>query len=244
MPDANARLAQLIGSMVRPDGKVVVPGFYSDVPPLSLGEKAMLASVPEDTRKMQATFGIGSPDKVAPTFQEALNLPTFTVQKMSGGEAGSVIPSSANAKIVMILVKENDPQTMLDRLAAHIRDQGYFIVGKDPDISTLASHAHVAKFVGIIPPEGSGAWRTDPESREAKFATDAIRKLWGKDIVQIRTLGGGVPASFFIDAFHVPTVGISIAIANYDDNQHSDNENIRVGNILDGIVTIAGLLTN
>jgi acetylornithine deacetylase/succinyl-diaminopimelate desuccinylase-like protein len=64
---------------------------------------------------------------------------------------------------------------------------------------------------------------------------------WPGQLVQLRTLGGGVPASAFIDAFHIQTIGI--ALANYDDNQHSDNENLRIGNLYDGIVTLAGFLS-
>ena len=60
-------------------------------------------------------------------------------------------------------------------------------------------------------------------------------------VVRIRTLGGGVPAGPFIDAFRVPTVGVSLA--NYDDNQHTDNENLRLGNMWNGIVTLAALMT-
>jgi len=59
--------------------------------------------------------------------------------------------------------------------------------------------------------------------------------------VRIRTLGGGVPAGPFIDAFHVPTLGISLA--NYDDNQHTDNENLRLGNLWNGIATLAAIMT-
>ena len=36
------------------------------------------------------------------------------------------------------------------------------------------------------------------------------------------------------------TIGISIA--NYDDNQHTDNENVRIGNILEGMITLAALM--
>ena len=38
--------------------------------------------------------------------------------------------------------------------------------------------------------------------------------------------GGGVPADPFIVAFQVPTVGVSLA--NFDDNQHTDDENLMV----------------
>ena len=44
----------------------------------------------------------------------------------------------------------------------------------------------------------------------------------------------------FIDAFQVPTVGLSLA--NYDDNQHTDNENLRLGNLWNGIATLAVIM--
>ena len=45
----------------------------------------------------------------------------------------------------MRLVKENAPRVMMDRVMAHIRKQGYFIVDKDPDAATLAAHPRIAK---------------------------------------------------------------------------------------------------
>ncbi len=87
----------------------------------------------------------------------------------------------------------------------------------------------------------SGAWRTDPDIPEARFVTDALRAQSQGRLVRIRTLGGGVPAGPFIDAFHVPTLGLSLA--NYDDNQHTDNENLRLGNLWKGIATLAAIMT-
>ena len=73
------------------------------------------------------------------------------------------------------------------------------------------------------------------------FIAEALRKDWGGPPVRIRTLGGGVPAAPFIDAFGVPTVGVSLA--NYDDNQHADNENLRLGNLWEGIASLAAIMT-
>src|SRR5262249_45470291 len=137
------------------------------------------------------------------------------------------------------LVKDNDPNVMVKRITDHIRAQGYFITDKDPDVATLAAHARIAK-VTSVGPRNSTAWRTDPGDPQAEFATQALRAVWGDRLVRIRTLGGGVPASPFIAAYKVPTVGISIA--NYDDNQHTDNENIRIGNIFDGMISLAALM--
>jgi acetylornithine deacetylase/succinyl-diaminopimelate desuccinylase-like protein len=239
-PDANVRLAQLISSMVDPTGKVVIPGFYSDVLPFAPDAVAMMKAVPDASEKMQAALGVGSVDGAASSLQEGLNLPTFSVHRMEGGEVGGVIPASATAEIAMRLVKENSPRTMVQRVTDYIRAQGYFIVASDPDIATLAAHPRIAKIVSRGNSVGSGAWRTDPNDPMAVFATNALKSAWGNDIVRVRTTGGGVPAGPFIEAFHVPVVGLPIA--NYDDNQHSDNENLRIGNLFDGVVTLAAMM--
>ena len=241
MPDANVRLAQLISSMVDSTGKVVIPGFYSDVLPFATEAKAMMDAVPDQSAQMQRDFGVGSLDGAAHSLQEGLNLPAFSVHTMKGGEVGGVIAASATAEIAMRLVKENHPQVMAERVIDFIRAQGYYIVDKDPDVATLASHAKVAKVTSrALTATSGGAWRTDPNDPQAVFATNALKAVWGDKVVRIRTLGGSVPASPFIDAFHVPTVGVSIA--NYDDNQHTDNENIRLGNLFDGVTTLASMM--
>ena len=160
---------------------------------------------------------------------------------MKGGEVGGVIPASATAEIAMRLVPENDPRTMQERVMAHIRKQGYFIVDKDPDVATLASHPRIAKVTRRGGGDAAGgAWRTDPHDPHASFIEGALRAAWGDQLVQLRTLGGGLPAKQFIDALHVPVVGV--AIANFDDNQHTDDENLRLGNLWDGIETLAAIL--
>jgi acetylornithine deacetylase/succinyl-diaminopimelate desuccinylase-like protein len=240
MPDANVRLAQLIASMVLPSGKIAIPGFYSDVLPFSKQAHTMMDAVPDQPRKIQQDFGVGSLDGAASSLQEGLNMPAFSIHQMKGGEVGGVIAASASAQIAIRLVAENDPAAMVERVTQFIRDQGYFITDKEPDLATLASHARIARLVPRVAEGGSGAWRTDPDNPQAVFATEALRAVWGDRLVRIRTLGGGVPASPFINAYHVPTVGVSLA--NYDDNQHSDNENLRLGNLFEGMVTLSALM--
>jgi len=241
MPDANVRLAQLISSMVDTSGKVVIPGFYSDVLPFAPrrggDDESGAGPDPRDTQRIRRGRHRTARRR---RLQEGLNMPTFSVHTMSGGEVGGVIPASATAEIAMRLVKDNNGKVMVDRVVNYIRAQGYFIVDKDPDVATLAAHDKIAKVVTRGGGDGGGAWRTDPNDPQAVFITQALQSVWGKDVVRIRTLGGGVPATPFIDAFHVPVVGMSLA--NYDDNQHSDNENLRLGNLFDGIVTLAGVM--
>ena len=242
LPDANVRLTQLISSMFTPAGKVAIEGFYDDVLPLPAAAVQMMKEVPDVNAAMQKLYGVGSTDGAASSLQEGLNLPAFSVHMMKGGEVGGVIAASATAEIALRLVKENSPRTMVDRILAHIRMQGYFIVDKDPDTATLAAHPRIAK-VTTRAAAVSGAWRTDPELPAVKFIADALRARHGdSNVVRIRTLGGGIPAGPFITAFQVPTVGVSLA--NYDDNQHTDNENLRLGHLWKGIDTLAALMTH
>jgi acetylornithine deacetylase/succinyl-diaminopimelate desuccinylase-like protein len=240
LPDANVRLTQLIASMVGPTGKVTVEGFYDDVLPFAPAALKMMQEVPDDSESMRRLYGLGSTDGAASSLQEGLNLPAFSVHMIRGGEVGGVIAASATAEVAMRLVKENSPRQMVDRVLANIRKQGYFIVDKDPDIATLATHPRIAR-VTTRGGTASGAWRTDPEIPEARFITDALRSRWGDRLVRIRTLGGGVPAGPFIETFQVPTLGLSLA--NYDDNQHTDNENLRLANLWNGIATLAAIMT-
>ena len=161
LPDANVRLTQLISSMFTPAGRVAIEGFYDDVLPLPAAAVQMMKEVPDVNAAMQQLYGVGSTDGAASSLQEGLNLPAFSVHMMKGGEVGGVIAASATAEIALRLVKENSPRTMVDRVVAHIRKQGYFIVDKDPDTATLAAHPRIAK-VTTRAAAVSGAWRPIP----------------------------------------------------------------------------------
>ena len=56
----------------------------------------------------------------------------------------------------------------------------------------------------------------------------------------IRTSGGSVPISPFVNNLGIPAIGIPTV--NLDNNQHSPNENIRLGNYFNGIETFVSLL--
>jgi acetylornithine deacetylase/succinyl-diaminopimelate desuccinylase-like protein len=53
-------------------------------------------------------------------------------------------------------------------------------------------------------------------------------------------MGGTVPIVPLIDALNVPTV--IVPMVNMDNNQHSPNENIRLGNIRQGIQICLSIL--
>ena len=60
-------------------------------------------------------------------------------------------------------------------------------------------------------------------------------------IVLMPTSGGSLPLSIITQ--NLRTVTMSVPIANYDNNQHAENENIRLQNLWDGIETFAALMS-
>jgi acetylornithine deacetylase/succinyl-diaminopimelate desuccinylase-like protein len=89
---------------------------------------------------------------------------------------------------------------------------------------------------------GSLAIKTDLAAPAARAATAAIERVEGGLILKLPMVGASSGLAVIVAALNAPMVGVSIA--NYDDNQHAENENLRLGNLWDGIEVYAGLLSD
>jgi acetylornithine deacetylase/succinyl-diaminopimelate desuccinylase-like protein len=246
-PNPAMDLIHLVGSMKDDNGRVLVEGFYDDVPPLTADEKRVLASVPDNPQELMQFFGIARTDKVGTSLQEALQYPSLNVRGLrsayTGADARTVIPESATASIDIRLVKETDPERMIRRVRDHIRQQGFQIVDKEPDDATRAKYPHIVMLTsgsGGATFTGTKAYRTEMNDPVAVAITNAMQRTWDEPPVRIRTVGGTVPMAPFAETFGFPI--IAIPIVNFDNNQHSENENLRLENLWKGIVTFAAVL--
>ena len=70
---------------------------------------------------------------------------------------------------------------------------------------------------------------------------DGLGRALGQAPVVLRTSGATVPMAELSEAAGAPA--ISVQTVNFDDNQHTDNENIRLGHFFASVKTIAALLT-
>ena len=86
----------------------------------------------------------------------------------------------------------------------------------------------------------TNAYRTSPLLPASKHVVDAVTKIRDAQPVQLRTSGGTVPIAPFIEAMGFPAIGVPIV--NFDNNQHAENKNLRLGHFFSGIVTITALL--
>jgi acetylornithine deacetylase/succinyl-diaminopimelate desuccinylase-like protein len=241
-PNPAVRLAQLIASMKDADGRVVIDGFYDGIT-LDASTKAVLDSVPDDLEALKSLFGFSQPDQVGTTLQEAIQYPSLNVRGLRsawvGAEARTIVPDTAIAAIDVRLVKETTADAMYDKLVRHIREQGWHIVHEAPDDATRAAHARIVR----VDRRGAGtnAFRTDLDDPEAQRVVDALTEMWSDAPLRIRTMGGTVPISPFVSGLGFPA--LAVPTVNFDNNQHSPNENLRLGHFFDSIVTMAAILT-
>ncbi|RZI55674.1 MAG: hypothetical protein EOP94_04710 [Zymomonas sp.] len=70
----------------------------------------------------------------------------------------------------------------------------------------------------------------------------SIGRTVGYPVIKLPLSGGSSAFAEVVNQLKVPMVGVSIA--NYDDNQHARNENLRIGNLWDGIEVYAGLVAD
>ena len=242
VPNPALRLAQLIASMKDDEGRVTVEGYYDDVAALTAEERALLAGVPDDSAELMRTFGIAGPERKGRSLQEGLQEPTLNIRGLSSSFVGAgvrtIIPDKAIAEIDLRLVRETSGAKLMRLIADHVRRQGFHLVDSDPDEATRAKYPKIARLrVGQETP----AFRTSPLLPESRALASAMEAAFGAPPVQIRTLGGTVPIAPFVEALSVPAV--LVPIVNFDNNQHEENENLRMGHLFKGIQILAVALT-
>ncbi|MEE4277287.1 MAG: acetylornithine deacetylase, partial [Halieaceae bacterium] len=83
--------------------------------------------------------------------------------------------------------------------------------------------------------------RTDQDSQIGRWLSSALENAFDEAPIKIRMSGGSIPISPFVNTLGVPAV--TVPTVNRDNNQHSPNENLRLGNYRDGIRTMMAILT-
>ncbi len=240
-PNPAVRLAQLIASMKDADGRVTIPGFYDGIE-FTAADREALEAVPDDLPAMMRSLGFAAADRVGDSLQEAIQFPSLNVRGLQsawvGAEARTIVPATATAALDVRLVAETPAETMYARVRDFIASQGWHLVERDPTDAERAEHSRIARLTRSA---GTNAFRTPLDHPVAARVVEALGEVWGELPVRKRTSGGTVPISPFVEALGVPA--LMVPTVNHDNNQHSPNENLRLGHFYDSIVTIAAILT-
>lgn len=241
-PNPIMQLSYLLASMRDETGRILIDGYYDDVTPLSELERDAIAAMPDVTEVLKDELSIHTPEGDGMRLEELIALPAINARGIVAGGVGAkgrnIILSTATTSLNLRLVPDQTPDRVRELIEAHLLEQGFHIVYEDPSADTLRSHQKVAKLQW----RGSGypALRTaldDPTS----LRLTRLMRLIAPDLIVTPTMGGSLPLHEFGSRLAAPI--IILPLANHDNNQHAENENIRLQNLWDAMQVYGAVLS-
>jgi len=225
-PNPFIALAQIIAKLKDENGRILIPGFYDRITQPSPDELRSWKSLPFD-EKEYLEHEVGSTELTGEAgysvTERTWARPTLDVHGMPGGFVGAgaktVIPAKASAKISMRLVPNQHPDEIFKLYADYVNS-----------ITPQGIQLNIRQLSGAEPM----LIRTDNHFVQA--AKDAMKEVFGKDTVFIRS-GGSIPVvADFEKHLHIPSVMMGFGLP--DDNLHAPNEKFHIPNFYRGIESI------
>jgi len=156
-----------------------------------------------------------------------------------GAQARTIVPDMATAAIDIRLVPESDPVRLISLVKAHIESKGYIILDREPTKAERLAHPRIVTMAS----RGANLpFRTDMDAPIGSWLKSTIKNSYGQEPILIRIMGGTVPMAPFIKALEIPAV--IVPMVNADNNQHSPNENVKVGYISNAMKTFKAIFTS
>ncbi|MCY2967060.1 MAG: dipeptidase [Planctomycetota bacterium] len=204
-------LARIIASLHDVNGKILIPGFYDDIPPLTPEERSRLVDLRFDEaaylREIEVSAPFGEPGYT--TLERRWVRPTCDVNGITGGYQGegpkTIVPAWARAKITCRLVPNQSPEKIVKSIEQHLR------ANCPPGVKLEFREWH-----------GCPGYAFDTNNRYMHAATRAIADSFGVEPVFIRE-GGTIPV---VESFR-RILGLDTLLLGWGqntDNLHGPNE--------------------
>jgi len=229
-PNPFIAMAQIIAYLKDEEGRILIPGFYDDIIPPSPEELAAWRSLPFDEEQYRIAE-VGSRQLVGePGFsvlERTWARPTVDVHGIPGGFTGAgaktVIPAKAVAKVSMRLVPGMTPAKSFAQYKNHVEK----IAPPGVDVEVRLIHSGDPCLIPV-------------DNSYIQAATRALREVWGKDTVFIRS-GGSIPiVGDFSRHLGLPSVMMGFGLP--DDGLHAPNEKFNLNNFALGIESLIRFL--
>jgi acetylornithine deacetylase/succinyl-diaminopimelate desuccinylase-like protein len=229
-PNPFIALAQMLARLKDEEGHILIPGFYDDIIPPSPEELAAWDSLPFDEEHYRITE-VGSRTLVGEAgftvLERTWARPTLDVHGIPGGFIGAgaktVIPAKALAKVSMRLVPGMTPAKTFELYKAYVEQ----IAPAGVDIEVRLIHSGDPCLVRVDNPF-------------IQAATTALREVWNKETVFIRS-GGSIPIVGDFDR-HLGIPSVMMGFGLPDDNIHAPNEKFCLKNFELGIESVVRFL--
>jgi len=229
-PNPMQALAEIICALKDREGHIRIPGFYDRVTPPSDKERAAWARLPFDekeyTEKEVGAKALTGEQEI-PLFERLWARPTMEVHGIRGGFIGegakTVIPARALAKLSFRLVADQHPDEAIGQIQK--------AVAAACPKGVTAEY----KLIHKAPPS-----LVNPDNRFIHAAAEAMKQIFGKETVYIRS-GGSIPiVAAFEESLGIPSVMMGFGLP--DDNLHAPNEKLHLPNFFRGIEAVARYL--
>ena len=217
-------LSEILATLHTPDGRVAVAGFYDGIPELTPQRRADIAAVSFGERDYLAGLGLshayGEPGYT--TLERLWERPTLEINGVRGGGKYTVIPHVAVGHVSCRLVPGQDPERVLDAIAAHV-------AGSGPARDTTGVR------IEVRPDEAAVPAYTIPAGHPAiRAATAALETVYPGQPVLLACIAGTLPATdLFERALGAKTLFFSFSTA--DEKLHAPNEFMRIRRLREGM---------
>ena len=221
-------LARMLAALVDNKGRVQVPEFYDDIPPLDDRERRQFAGLPFNEKALLDRLDVDgvTGEHGYSMLERRWARPSLDVNGLSSGYQGeggkTIIPSRASAKFSFRLVPDQDP----DKIAANLRGMLEEMCPAGIRMELEAMHGAPGVVVSLDSPFVGAAAR-------------AIEDGFGRSPVMIRE-GGSIP----IVTEFCKQLGAEALLLGWgldDDNTHSPNEKLSLADFHRGIKSSARL---
>jgi len=235
-------MSKLLASMKDEDGKVKIKGYYDDVIPFTASEKQAFNVIPNVDAQMKKELGISMPELGGKTLFETFEWPSLNINGIKCADvedkARNVIATESKATLDLRQVLGTDYLKQCDLLKKHIMEEGFLVLDRAPTDEERLQYPKIVKF--NIVNGGYNAQRTPIDLPIAQQVIKAVQSATKKQLILEPTSGGSLPLYLFEK--HLNTRVINLCIVNHDNNQHSENENVRLQNLWDSIAQIAAIM--
>ena len=241
VPNPVMMLSKLLASMKDDNGRVTIKDFYNDVIPLSITEKKALENIPVVDEDLKKKIGFAKEEMIGKKLMESINLPSLNINGIESSNVGTIqaniIPTSVTAVIDLRLVLGNDWKRQQQKVIDHIIKQGFYVTENEPTDEERNKHE---KIVQVKRGLGDNAERTSMDWPVAKTVVTAVQQTTNDPVLQVPTLGGSLPVEDLVKTLNAKF--LIVPIANSDNNQHAENENIKIKNFWEGIDMMAAIM--
>jgi acetylornithine deacetylase/succinyl-diaminopimelate desuccinylase-like protein len=192
--------------------------------------------------RLRAELGLASTEANDAPLLERLLLPALNIGGLAGGRTGAgganLIGTESSAYIDFRLVPDQSPQRVRQLVNDFLGKSGWHVVQDVPDSVARANHARIVRVDWSD--SGYPANRTPLDLPVSQALIRTTSQILGEPVITVPTLGGSLPLYHFAEVLGAPL--ITVPIVNHDNNQHGENENLRIQNLWDGIELLAGIL--